>query len=44
MNDKEALGVMLLRSVVLLRLAKLIYESEDHARKVASVKSELMTR
>lgn len=41
--DKGSLGVRLLH-VAVLRLTKHIYESEDHARKLAAVKPELMSR
>ena len=41
--DKGGLGVRLLH-VAVLRLTKHIYESEDHARKLAAVKPELMSR
>ena len=41
-TDQQRIGGRLLH-VALLRLTKYVYESEDHNRKVALIKSELMT-
>ena len=40
--DQQRIGGRLLH-VALLRLTKYVYESEDHHRKVALIKSDLMT-